>query len=92
MSDWQVGDLAVCVDAGLRQSFGPHLGCGLVLGRIYRVEAIGAPSIAGLPTLIVSEVGRKIADRFRKILPDKHEECEPEFVTLLKRIKRTVSA
>jgi hypothetical protein len=27
------------------------------------------------------------ARQFRKIRPDEHEDCEPEFVTLLNRIK-----
>lgn len=32
------------------------------------------------------------ANGWRKITPDAHEDCEPEFVTLLNRIKRPVSA
>jgi hypothetical protein len=101
MSDWQVGDLAVCVDASP---------C-----RCERCEVLGRVAIVGLregASYAVLEVclddgyeyirfavqtrrnnhwlGWAGSDRFRKIRPDKHEECESEFVTLLKR--RKVSA
>jgi hypothetical protein len=85
--DWQAGDLAVCVDVSVQHTVFVHVGTGLSLGATYRVDGIGEPSMAGLPTLILSDVGRKFANRFRKIRPDEHEACEPEFVTLLKRTK-----
>jgi hypothetical protein len=97
MSDWAVGDLAVCVDAAPR-SYRTDSGGSLAVGNIYTVEAVffGAFSrhqmlgIMGFPW--EPEWVGWDADRFRKILPDKHEACESEFVDLLKRIKRPVSA
>lgn len=89
MSDWQVGDLAVCVRAGPCQC-----GCGgtqaLVEGRIYRVLGIVVhPERLGLDVGVEPPPGHSSlnAARFRKILPDKHEPCEEEFVTLLNRKK-----
>jgi hypothetical protein len=36
--------------------------------------------------------GEYRAVHFRKIRPDEHQSCEPEFVTLLENFKRKVSA
>jgi hypothetical protein len=100
--DWQVGDLAVCVDArpGL---YGPS---SLVEGRCYTVaevlvranpipSGIG-PSACGLLFIEIRPADPTdiafAAARFRKIRPDEHENCEPEFVELLKRSKKRVSA
>jgi hypothetical protein len=93
MSDWQVGDLAVCVEDRPCRNTGLPNPCEL--GRIYRVEAV-VVSRAGVTGLLLEGVrfpSPTIAcwhGNFRKIRPDKHEDCEPEFVTLLKR--RKVSA
>jgi hypothetical protein len=106
VSDWQVGDLALCVDDGpCRCGNCPAWPIfGLELGKVYRVLAVRLDN-QGLPGLVVDRpptpptdpyhmAGSQIADRarFRKIRPDEHEACEPEFVTLLKRTKRKVSA
>lgn len=78
MSDWQVGDLAICftkypVDDGLE------------VGKIYKVEStqvirgLLGLNVEGLPPVAWR------ASLFRKIRPDEHTDCEPEFVELLKR-------
>lgn len=95
MANWQVGDLAVCVDVSARgQPLPPRL---LVVGRAYRVCAVTAAEswcdgdydaglvLEGLRSPAYD--GSYRASRFRKIRPDEHEACEPEFVTLLKRVK-----
>jgi hypothetical protein len=93
MSDWQVGDLALCVDASQRGSEYPSR---LVKGSIYTVTGIDTePGLldtapCGLLLAEVAPAGHYDAfacDRFRKIRPDEHEACEPEFVRLLKRSK-----
>lgn len=91
MSDWQVGDLAVCVDAELRTySSWPRSG-RLVVGRSYSVRGFRVRNCdGGLNLLMVGENAEGLGwaeDRFRKIRPDKHEACEDEFITLLKRRK-----
>lgn len=105
MTDWAVGDLALCVDDSPCQ-------CGscsgvpinLFAGNHYRVLAISNPHQRGNPnhTWISLDVGAapsqghapggQSAHRFRKIHPDEREACEPEFVQLLKRTRRTVKA
>jgi hypothetical protein len=100
---WQVGDLALCVEAG-------RINCGcetvhnnthssLSKGATYRVRSIAracdvSERCAFCPCeALVTEDGRiGLSSRFRKVRPDAHEACEPEFVTLLKRAKRTVRA
>lgn len=96
MSDWQVGDLAVCVDASAwpASEDAPSL---LRAGAIYRVIAYWPDAewrhVPPSPGLQLEGVKRPklhsffSCERFRKIRPDKHEECEPEFVQLLKRSK-----
>ena len=94
MSDWAVGDLAVCVDAKGTSTISE--------GRVYRVSAIAPPErwqsgYTGIG-LFLEGIGRPClnqdfrATRFRKIRPDEREACEPEFVQLLKRSKRKVAA
>jgi hypothetical protein len=92
MSDWSIGDLAVCVDDSPPRN--PVLSATtlLRLGGTYRVApyrdqyllVIGEP-----PHVVVGYTQKGGWDplRFRKIRPDEHEACEPEFVTLLKRTK-----
>jgi hypothetical protein len=91
MSDWQVGDKAVCVDAAIT----PHSVVGevskLVVGRIYTVCKL-RPTNAGIMRLGLAEFHHAdnthscfYACRFRKVVQDKHEPCEEEFVTLLNR-------
>lgn len=90
MSDWQVGDLAVCVDDQPRDGDVLDLDFAtLRAGRLYRVANV---CFGGLGLHVAeAPVRRKAgwwADRFRKIRPDEHQACEPEFVKLLKRSKR----
>jgi hypothetical protein len=96
MSDWQVGDLAVCVDNAPRSTTAPGIQYRLECGRVYRVSAL-RQARSGKLNLFMEGVAYPFgigngAFRFRKIRPDQHEACEPEFVTLLKRTKRTVPA
>ena len=96
MSDWQVGDLAVAVgcsrSAGKPSQFTQaHL--APPRGAIVRVIGVHPSTqfqlleIEGYPSRHWSRGWGAIC--FRKILPDKHENCEPEFVQLLKRSKVT---
>lgn len=92
MSDWSIGDLALCVDNGVRY-YEPR-GNALELGRIYKVGAVGIPETVTYVCLGFRCLPSKKtygwafdARRFRKVVGDKHEACEPEFVTLLKRAR-----
>lgn len=93
--DWKVGDLAVCIKSGLKT----------VEGRTYTVCQVIQPGDivdrarnnhgrCGLRFVGVEHPYRCASDErnFRKIRPDEHEDCEPEFVTLLNHIKRKVEA
>lgn len=97
---WKVGDLALCVDDGPCAC-----GCGgeyaahhitVKSGQPYRVALVlpwGGDVYLGMWGDAVDEYGVSgNARRFRKILPDERQACEPEFVTLLKRSKKRVSA
>jgi hypothetical protein len=101
--DWQVGDLVVCVDAAPKPwNDIPQLAAlkRLEIGRTYRVSAIGLVGSWSGPTIMLhgctstyDHLGMGwTASRFRKIRPDERKACEPEFVTLIKRAKRPVSA
>jgi hypothetical protein len=98
MSDWAVGDLALCINDAVCP-FAGHNG-GMVNGKIYTVrDIIVVDGQTGLRFKDLPDPGpndcRYLAfseTRFRKIRPDEHEACEPEFVKLLKRSKRKVSA
>jgi hypothetical protein len=89
MSDWAVGDRALCIKSGEKTTE----------GRIYTVAQVIPPlafcegtynfhPIAGLRFVEIAHAYRAASDerRFRKIRP------EPEFVTLLENFKRKVSA
>jgi hypothetical protein len=104
--DWKVGDLAVCVDAGPSRRPATwvthHRLCSqLREGTAYLVEAI-CITAKGEVGLVLrgfdyrTPTGTNVPGwnpaRFRKIRPDEHEDCEPEFVELLKRSKKRVSA
>jgi hypothetical protein len=91
MNDWQVGDLALCVVTSGRKV---HKGDGCRKGRIYRVIGTAVDWVGNLGIVLDGKrsdhpSGAFLATAFRKIRPDEHEACEPEFVTLLKRAKRT---
>lgn len=95
VSEWQVGDLAVCVDVGDAPRNGGigTAGTRFQLGAVYRVIEIRSHWHTGETVLLMEgQPDTAGAFRFRKIRPDKHEDCEPEFVTLLKRSKRKVGA
>ena len=91
MSGWEIGDLALCVGEPEADLSLPPCGWRVVVGRTYTVlDYDGSPNG---PTLNFEEdptydpyTGWD-ANAFRKILPDKHEACEAEFLTLLKRGK-----
>ena len=88
---WQVGDLAVCVDDAPCRCCGSN--GGMVAKRIYRVSQVMCDGRG----LNVSDIDPAphvgiVSSRFRKVVQDKREACEDEFVTLLKRSKRKVGA
>ena len=92
-ADWQVGDLALCVDDGRCTCCGD-----LFFNPNIVVVVSGVWTDKGDTWLSFAEVQPPDHDHwwlhtdFRKIRPDKHETCEPEFIELLTRIKRKVSA
>lgn len=103
MSDWQVGDLAVCVKGGeIRCPNCLHKGGDVPRhGKAVEVVHIGASIIgygpgAGFPCgcvcLYLADGTCGVSQRFRKIRPDEHEACEEEFRILLKLSKQRVSA
>jgi hypothetical protein len=85
--DWQIGDLAVCVDAS-KHNGSPYPAPPLVEGRSYTVSfvAYGLKGIGVVEASCEPAPAFKI-ERFRKIRPDAQERCEEEFETLLKRSK-----
>lgn len=93
---WQIGDKAVALGQGSCGFCGPTDDHRIGKGDVLTVVGV-IPSWPGLPAdLDFDEVPS--ADEpwcscaFRKIIPDQHEACEEEFVTLLKRTKRKQSA
>jgi hypothetical protein len=84
MSDWQVGDLAVCVDTAKR-------GCWhatyIKQGTVYAVRGAYRDQDGDHVLALEGVAFPYLSDRFRKITPDKREACEDEFITLLKRGK-----
>ena len=92
--DWKVGDLALCVDAGpfshpRFRTTKPGRHILLSRGAVYRVARPLFEEMTGLCGLALEEFPDHewLAERFRKIRPDEHEDCEPEFVTLLNNCK-----
>lgn len=91
---WEVGDLALCVNDSLIRCSGGinHRGVYSVAGKVMRVDEMFVDT-CGCCTVLTGGDGKGgVAQRFRKILPDQHEACEAEFVTLLKRSKKRVTA
>lgn len=92
---WQVGDLAVCIATAdpLRGKTDR-----LQVGAIYTVTGVYASKKeAGCFGLILRETKPRKhpgfhSHLFRRVVRDKHEACESEFVDLLNRIKRKVQA
>ncbi len=87
---WEVGDLALCLDGGRWSETDGQLSVERDPqgGEVYLVIALDWSD--GFLALWLEGVGSDSyeASEFRKIRPDAHEDCEPEFVTLLNRIKR----
>jgi hypothetical protein len=104
--DWKVGDLAVCVVTGALPCPHDSIPGMLHRGgwcpkdeRAREVVAISESSVnqgahigemCGCISLTFADGSRANSSRCRKIRPDELTECEPEFVTFLKR--RKVSA
>jgi hypothetical protein len=91
--DWKVGDLALCIEDAPCPHWGPS---PYRRGQSYTVAAVvvspsgvdkGQVGLSLEGIAIPGPMNAANAARFRKIRPDKHEDCEPEFVTLLKRSK-----
>jgi hypothetical protein len=95
MSEWQVGDLALCIKSGTVT----REGAIYTVTEIWPVGALRfgfVRNVADVPLLIFAEVICEDGDgshpsRFRRIRRDRHESCEPEFVALLKSSKPKVS-
>lgn len=87
VENWQVGDLAVCVDDSPHRFYGM---AELSAGRVYTVADLHHDGAALDLCGLVRPSYCWDASRFRR--PDEHEACEEEFVTLLNRTKRTVTA
>jgi hypothetical protein len=95
MSDWQVGDLAACIKKDAWRTFPTGRPAeGPAYDTVHRVRRVGIFPLDGKAVLwLEAWPGDNFrnsftAARFRKIRPDEREACEPEFVTLLQRIKR----
>jgi hypothetical protein len=94
MSDWAVGDLALCIESGTQTREGViYTVVGVVpAGVDFPCDChrnYGPDDNLFLAGIHYESCGQSSgADRFRKIRPDEREACEPEFVTLLQRIKR----
>jgi hypothetical protein len=97
-ADWEIGDKAVCISGGAPRYSCPHTVEPLIEGAIYEVTGVWAYPLQTSAHLLVNgesphfHVGNDMpsgwdSERFSKIKPDAHEDCEPEFVTLLQRIK-----
>ena len=107
MSDWQVGDRAVkiknncshCTKAHVVARYGGY-SKQVSPGQVYTVVGFSdrrCPAgfgliIDGVPNEHNGQLIGWCRHSWRKIRPDEQEACEPEFVTLLKRSKRKVSA
>jgi hypothetical protein len=89
MSDWQVGDMAVSIGRQNRDNWWAK--GGPPKGTILPVDAVVVT--ADWTALVFNQFPSPHFTRgwqhycFRKIRPDEHEACEPEFITLLKRSK-----
>ena len=90
---WEVGDKAVCVDHSVIGCGGGLIHNAKICPQRGVVRTVGRVSICccGCVSLMFDDEAG-LASRFRKIVSDRHEPCEAEFVTLLNRIKRPVAA
>lgn len=92
MSDWQVNDLALCVDDRPNSVAGHN--AGLVCGRVYTVTAVvfdwyGFPGLqlAELPNprWVEAETRSFNAQRFVKVTPPKADEFDTEVIEMMAR-------
>lgn len=98
--DWQVGDLAVFVGSVKKTAENAHrfFGRKSKRGEIKRVIGVVGPIYGEMGLIFANHersrhpTGAWSELQYRKVIPDKHEACESEFVDLLKRAKRPVSA
>ena len=86
---WQVGDLALCVDASpcLVTRYQPNL----IEGQTYRIVGAGQitcgrTGLTAFALKVDDEISWNVPSRFRKIKPDA-EPCKEEFTVLIKRMK-----
>lgn len=94
MSDWQVGDLALCVRTSSLMSGGyTSIGGNLLRqGAIYTVTAMSANENSGLLDLTLAEVRSGTATggfnslRFRKVTPPAADEFDRETIELMNRV------
>lgn len=93
MTDWQVGDLAVCVSNEPCDCCGMHLPApeiGQVL-TVAGVKACEGSLFLLLPDGPTTRDGIHTNDpwfaasEYRKVVKDAHEACEEEFITLLRK-------
>lgn len=88
-ADWNIGDLAVCVDAGRLHGAVPAY--PLVEGRTYRVTGLSLSAVTHRQLLVLSECPPgAYADRFRKIRPDEHEGSAEDWQLIIETTKRKV--
>lgn len=90
MSDWQIGDLALCVDDsparrvdGHRENNDP---ASLVRGRIYNVLFVG-PDVRGKGLLGLAVTCKDwgwLADRFIKVTPPEADAFDTEVIEQMK--------
>lgn len=96
MSDWKVGDLAVCVDSGALSC--PHVPrlthTGLRTAKdaapriVFGIRATGPSTrgvFCGCTSLTFADGSQGVSQRFRRVRPDAHEKCEEEFTKLVRR-------
>lgn len=91
---WEVGDKAVCIDDSPAKDNPSIPGTPLILKKVYTVTKVGISDgivTKGSVCLRIDD-GTSLgtfwtASRFRKVIKDKEEKCEEEFVTLLNRSK-----
>ena len=91
MSDWQPGDLALCVKAG---RLGSGMGHNLEVGKVYTVRCVSIIQYNGLLGLLLEGVpvrrhdpayGYKRACRFIKVTPPEADEFDREVIELYTR-------
>ncbi|MXO67771.1 hypothetical protein GRI72_02850 [Altererythrobacter marinus] len=84
MSDWQRGDLALCVDDKPSPLLGRH---PAIKGRIYTVASVVIADSLGLTFEEIDHPNALgyYAHRFRKVTPPKADEFDREVIDLMNR-------